>query len=102
MTVHNLKCWSSAFRETVEGRKPYEIRMNDRDYHLGDILRLWEWKPEPGEATGWVCEVTVTSMAQGRWGLPSDICVLGFDPRAATATLTTAPIPSYISARRRP
>lgn len=81
--VHDLKCWGSFFREIVAGRKPFEVRINDRDYAVGDLLRLWEWSPNENAPTGVYVEVTVTSMLQGRCGLPSAVCVMGYDPMQA-------------------
>ncbi len=37
---HDLKTWLHYFDEVVEGRKPFEVRKNDRDYRVGDWLRL--------------------------------------------------------------
>lgn len=85
---HELKCWLSGWQEVAAGRKSYEVRTNDRDYQIGDLLRLWCWYPDRSQTDGRVITVVVTAMSQGRWGLPSDICVLGFDPNAARATVT--------------
>jgi hypothetical protein len=71
------------FKQTREGLKPYEVRVNDRDYQVGDVLDLWEWCPLQGLPTGWHCAVVVTAITQGRFGLPGDVCVMGFDPEAA-------------------
>lgn len=45
MTLHKLKCWPQYFKEIVEGRKTFEMRKNDRDYHVGDKLLLQEYDP---------------------------------------------------------
>lgn len=37
---HDLKTWLQYFDAVVEGRKPFEVRRNDRDYQVGDWLRL--------------------------------------------------------------
>lgn len=50
--VHNLKVWSEYFDDVLSGRKPFEVRLNDRDYHEGDLLVLWEWNRRRGRATG--------------------------------------------------
>ena len=43
---HNLKCWPVPFAAIAKGIKTYEIRKNDRDFEVGDILILREWVPE--------------------------------------------------------
>ena len=37
---HLLKCEAKFFDALAEGRKTFEIRLNDRDYHVGDELVL--------------------------------------------------------------
>lgn len=43
--THDLKCWVGFFEAVLDGRKPFEIRKNDRRYRVGDILHLREWDP---------------------------------------------------------
>lgn len=40
--IHELKIREEYFEEILEGRKPYEIRKNDRKYGVGDYLGLNE------------------------------------------------------------
>lgn len=78
---HELKTWSVPFAAVWDGLKPYEIRRNDRDYKVGDRLVLREWTPVTNRYLGRKVEVVVTYMTRGgEWGLPDDLCVLGFDP----------------------
>ena len=46
MKIHDLKCLPEFFRATLAGDKHFEVRRNDRDYQVGDRLRLMEWEPE--------------------------------------------------------
>ncbi|EIA7337258.1 DUF3850 domain-containing protein [Listeria monocytogenes] len=41
--THELKILSEYFWDIAEGRKTFEIRKNDRDFQVGDILILREW-----------------------------------------------------------
>lgn len=47
-TVHHLKTDPVPFRESLAGRKPWEIRNNDRGFQEGDLVVLWETEV-PGE-----------------------------------------------------
>ena len=47
MAEHELKTWPEFYQEVVEGHKPFEYRLNDRDYRVGDVLHLREWVPPP-------------------------------------------------------
>jgi hypothetical protein len=42
MTDHILKTDPAVFQAVVSGEKTWEIRYNDRDYQVGDILHLKE------------------------------------------------------------
>ncbi len=80
--VHVLKTWRSYFEAVVEGRKRFELRQNDRDFGVGDVLRLVEWIPDGthSRTTTRVFHVLVTYLAQGVFGLPGDLCVMSIAP----------------------
>lgn len=66
MRVHDLKCWPEFYGCVEDDSKPFEIRYNDRDYHVGDVLRIHEYEPLPGDQegryTGREVEKTITYM----------------------------------------
>lgn len=61
MTVHELKTWPDYFEAVTRGAKTFEVRVNDRDFELGDFLVLREWDPHdcdhPGGGPGYTGRV---------------------------------------------
>lgn len=45
MKTHTLKTWPSYFEAIQRGDKRFEIRKNDRDFAIGDVLHLKEYDP---------------------------------------------------------
>ena len=43
--IHELKTYPKYFQETIEGNKPFEIRKDDRDFHVGDVLKMKKAHP---------------------------------------------------------
>jgi len=46
--IHELKVVQPFYYDLEMGRKTWELRKNDRDFKVGDILLLQEWAPEHG------------------------------------------------------
>jgi hypothetical protein len=43
--THEVKCWPEFFSAILEGRKTFEIRVDDRGYQVGDYLLEREFDP---------------------------------------------------------
>lgn len=43
--THELKCLPLYFQAVHDGRKPFEVRKNDRGFRCGDMLWLREYDP---------------------------------------------------------
>ena len=75
--THDLKCWTSVFQDVYLGVKSFEIRVNDRDYKVGDTLHLREYNPETDAFTGrWVSRRVTYILRGGQWGLPGNLVVM--------------------------
>lgn len=80
--IHELKTWPEPFEALVAGRKTHEVRKSDRDFQVGDLLRLREWvpraeHPDGGWYTGQEAWREVTYLSRGgEWGLPEGLCVM--------------------------
>ena len=53
--VHDLKAWPKPFAASKTGIKPFEVRLNDRGYQVGDIIVLFEYDPDKEQYTGDAC-----------------------------------------------
>jgi hypothetical protein len=91
--IHELKTWPGPFQAVLDGTKRHEIRVNDRNYQIGDVLWLREWA-EPNDPRhdlrefpgylGRELHVRVTYItAGGQWGLPRNLCVMSIEPTTA-------------------
>ena len=80
MAVHALKIHPKFYAELVAGRKHHELRKNDRNYAVGDILELREWDPETGKFTGNMKSRKVTYITAGAQGLVRDYVILSVQP----------------------
>jgi hypothetical protein len=74
---HEVKSWPESFVDVCSGTKTFEVRENDRDYHVGDYLLLFEWDPKTEQYTGRHALCHVGVLAQKRWGLTGNLCVMG-------------------------
>ncbi len=60
MAHHDLKILPGFFEAVVDGKKTFEIRINDRDFKEGDSVTLHEYSscvggPESNKYTGRAC-----------------------------------------------
>lgn len=78
--VHVLKTWPPVYQSTRAGLKTFEMRKNDRDFRVNDILVLQEYDPIIKEYTGEMSSFVVTYMLQGDFGLPPETCIMSIVP----------------------
>ena len=83
MTTHKVKSWSYFFDAIKRGDKLHDLRLNDRDYRVGDMLILERYDPFKGEYTGQVHPVEVSFITSSQYPcafsssvLPKDYVIL--------------------------
>jgi len=81
--IHYLKSWPQFFKDIRAGLRTHELRRNDRNFKVGDWMKLQEFDPELSEYTGQrlTAEITsLTSFAQpcavSGEALNADFCIL--------------------------
>lgn len=71
--IHQLKILPEYYQAVVSGNKTFEIRKNDRNFKVGDLLMLEEWNN--GKYTGKTCYVKVSYICD--YEQKENIVVLG-------------------------
>ena len=84
MKKHILKIWPEYFKDVESGRKPFEVRKDDRNFQVGDILELMEFDPteiEDYEPVGYmgnsITKEITYKLEGGSFGVEKGFCVLG-------------------------
>lgn len=76
--THYLKTWSRYFHDIDCGLKDFELRKNDRNFKVGDILILGEIDEFSLLSTGKAIKKTIKYILEGgEFGLHSDYVILG-------------------------
>jgi hypothetical protein len=84
MKYHELKTWPQYFQAIVDGDKTFEVRKNDRDFQVHDVLILKEYDPDKQEYTGNEVNVIVTYILREKPFCPDGyvimaICIADID-----------------------
>ena len=92
MKIHELKIKEEYYKEVALGRKTFELRKNDRDYQVGDLIKFndalfvreckiandkylaEEYYPHPRET---LFQITYILKDVPEYGLDKDYCILG-------------------------
>ena len=75
--VHELKIAPNYFEKVVSKEKSFEVRYNDRDFKIGDILKLMEYVD--GSYTGQSIYVKVTYILREFEGLQPNFVALSIE-----------------------
>lgn len=77
-TIHELKTWPEFFEAVDNGTKTFEVRKDDRNFKVGDMLCLREWVPDALLFTGRFHYHRVTYVLRGgQFGVEAGHVVMG-------------------------
>jgi hypothetical protein len=76
MILHILKTVNPFFDDVFYNRKEFEVRLNDRDFQVGDRLQLIEVVPD-GQRQRYVLKDIKYILPGGQYGIDKDYVVLG-------------------------
>lgn len=79
MRIHRLKTYHEYFVAQTLGIKQFEVRYNDRNYQVGDVLILREWNNDNGYI-GVAIYLRVIYVLEEFEGLKDGYVVLGTEP----------------------
>lgn len=77
---HDLKTWPRFFDDVLAWRKPFEVRLDDRGFAVGDVLNLREWDPDEEAYTGRSCRRRVSYVLRDWIGIERGYVVMGLSP----------------------
>lgn len=75
--IHDVKLAAMYYDDVISGRKPFELRKNDRNYRVGEILR--EHECIDGEETGRIIVADIIYLLEDYTGLQEGYCILGIN-----------------------
>jgi len=81
---HKVKCWPQFFDPILSGEKTHDLRrVDDRNFRVGDLLRLQEFDPKTNCYSGRELTVKITYItsadhpcALSKGALHPDFCIL--------------------------
>ena len=90
MKIHKLKIKEEYYKAIVDGNKTFELRKNDRDYQVGDLIQFTDdlfnqekiadkfmaekYYPQPSET---LFKITYILEGVPEYGLDTEYCILG-------------------------
>ena len=77
MVVHELKTLNPFFDDVFFNRKEFEVRKNDRNFQVGDRLKLIELPPFKQARQRFVLKDIKYILQGGQYGIDKDYVVLG-------------------------
>ena len=75
MKLHILKIKDKDFQYLMRGRKPFDIRKNDKDYKTGDLIHFVGINGEEYNYNVYIIVYVLKDAPE--YGLDKDFCILG-------------------------
>lgn len=79
MKLHELKILPQYYEKVRDGEKRFEIRKDDRNFKVGDIIRLCEHDGKEFTGKDLLYDVTY-KLDGGEYGLEKGYCILSIKP----------------------
>lgn len=95
MKRHNLKVLPQYFKAQINGIKNFEMRRHDRDFEVGDEIKLNEISAKLCEAykpTGRACIVRITYILASTYDAPFEGLELGYSILGTEMVYNSEPI----------
>ena len=79
---HDLRLWPEYYRAKESGVKPWEYRVNDRQFSVGDTVTFHEWSPADGYSGRAMGPFVITYI----FNINNDLCIFSHEEPSAQIT----------------
>ena len=78
MIKHEIKILPQYFLDISKGLKQFELRKNDRDYQVGDLVMLREWNGKEYTGDKMIVGIKYILKDCPQYGLMKGYCIFGW------------------------
>ena len=82
MKLHELKILPKYYKKVLTGEKRFELRKDDRDFKVGDIIKLCEYDGKGLTGRDTLYDV-IYKLDGGEYGLEEGYCILSIKPHGS-------------------
>ena len=75
---HEIKILPQYYEAVSKGIKQFELRKDDRDYQVGDLVRLREWDGKEYTGNKMIVGIKYVLRDCPEYGLMDDYCIFGW------------------------
>lgn len=77
-TKHEIKILPQYYEDVFKGIKQFELRKDDRDYQVGDLVRLREWDGKEYTGNKMIVGIKYVLRDCPEYGLMDGYCIFGW------------------------